>query len=514
MKNLHYIIVIPIILIMLTACQLAPTDTLTEVSQPPTYTATLEVAAETETVVQSEPESTTQSTATQIPTQTPTISPTPTTPPKPEIQYVFSTELDYAALKLSVSQFISYPNNSSTPLTEIMLIVPPNLYQGSFQLQNITWENGAEITDYNLRGSQMYIPLQESLEPGMTINIFLYFDLLLPPNNSSAEAGPTPFGYTTRQINLVDWYPFVPPYLDGKGWIMRDPWAYGEFLVYPIANYEVTIKLKNLPQAVTIAAGAPDTGDGETHKYRIEKGRNFVWSVSQYYTMFEELVNGTTIRGYVFQPDIVSGEQAFWATVNAFELYSELYGPYPHPMLTMVEADFDHGMEYQSLYFLNRGFFASYDGTAGSFLIAIAAHETSHQWWYGIIANDQAQEPWLDEALATYSEYLFYEYYYPDRLDDFWWDRRVNPYHPDGWVNSTIYSAAGYREYRDAVYLHGAIFLNDLRNLIGNEAFFAFLQDYVSTYTNQIATGNDFFRILAGHTDADFGPLLTIYFQR
>jgi len=513
MKNLHYITVL-IIFLSLTACKVEPTNTPTVVNQPQSISATPEAAAEAEIEAVAEIESTNTSTATSLPTETPTASPTPTTPPQPELQYVFSTELDYANLTLNVSQFISIPNNSSTQLNEIMLVVPPNLYEGAFHLKRITWENGEEITEHSMRGSQLYIPLPEPLNPGMTRNIFIYYDLFLPPNNSTAEAGPTPFGYTSRQINLVDWYPFVPPYDDGKGWIMRDPWAYGEFLVYPVANYDVTIKLKNLHQEVSIAAGAPDTGDGETHKYRIEKGRNFVWSVSQYYTMFEENVNGTTIRGYVFHPDAVAGEQAFYATVNAFELYSELYGPYPHPMLTMVQADFDHGMEYQSLYFLNRGFFASYDGTAGSFLIAIAAHETAHQWWYGIVANDQAQEPWLDEALATYSEYLFYEYYYPDRLNDFWWDRRVNPYHPAGWVNSTIYSASGYREYRDAVYLQGAIFLNDLRNLVGNEAFFAFLQDYASTYANHIATGNDFFRVLARHTNADLTYLITTYFQK
>ena len=509
MKYLHFLIAISITILASAACsspQAEPANTPTVVTQTPIFSATAEVVAEAE--------STATHTATAIPTQTPTNSPTPTTPPPPELQYIFSTELDYTNLKLTVAQFISIPNNSSTPWNEIMLVVPPNLYQDAFHMTSITWEHGQEITDHDMRGSQLYIPLAEPLDPGMTKNLFIYYDLWLPPNNSSAEAGPTPFGYTSRQINLVDWYPFLPPYRDGQGWVIRDPWAYGEFLVYPVANYDVTITLTNLPQAVTIAAGAPDIGDGETHKYRLEKGRNFVWSVSQYYSVFEEQVNETTIRGYVFHPDVEAGEEAFYATVNAFELYSELYGPYPHPMLTMVEADFDHGMEYQSLYFLNRGFFSSYDGTAGSFLIAIAAHETSHQWWYGIVANDQALEPWLDEALATYSEYLFYEYYYPDRLDDFWWGRRVNPYQPSGWVNHTIYSASGYRDYRDAVYLQGAIFLNDLRNLIGNEAYFAFLQDYASSYANQLATGNDFFRILASHTDVDWSPLLTTYFQR
>ena len=504
-------IVFSIVLCALTACstpQVEPINIPRDVSQTPASSVTpaAEVAVEEVAVVTNTPTATI--------TEIPTANPTPTTPPTPEIQYVIKTELDYARLVLSVSQSISIPNNSSISLNEIMLVVPPNLYRDAFHLANITWDYNQEITNYELKGSQLYIPLEEPLNPGMSKNIFLYFELWLPANNSSADAGPTPFGYTTRQVNLVDWYPFVPPYLDGQGWIIRDPWAYGEFLVYPVANYDVTITLKNLPQPVTIAASAPDTGDGETHQYKLEKGRNFVWTISSSYMVFEEQVNGTTIMGYVFAPDVIVGEEAFYATVNAFELYTDLYGPYPHPMLTMVEADFDHGMEYQGLYFLNRGFFASYDGTAGSFLIAIAAHETSHQWWYGLVANDQALEPWLDEALATYSEYLFYEYYYPERLDDFWWERRVNPYHPAGWVNISIYNASGYREYRDAVYLQGAIFLNDLRYQIGDEAFFAFLQDYASTYANQIATGNDFFRVLASHTDVDWTPLLATYFQR
>ncbi len=501
MKIYCHIVIFIISFCTLVACGTPPVAS--------TNTPTIATQTQTQTSTPS-PEATVAPTA----THTSTASPTPTTPPQPEIQYVISTELDYVNRTLTVAQFISIPNTSSTAIREIILLVPPNLYQDAFHLKQITWDDGQEIADHALRGSQLSIPLPEPLDPGTTKNIILNYEIWLPPNDASDETGPTPFGYTTRQINLVDWYPFVPPYRDGEGWVTRDPWAFGEFLVYPVANFDINITLKNLPQPVTIAASAPDIGEGETHRYHLKQGRNFVWSVSPSYEVSEEQVNGTTIMGYVFTPDVVAGESAFQATIDAFQLYTELYGPYPHPMLSMVQADFDHGMEYQGLYFLNRGFFASFDGTAGSFLVAIAAHETSHQWWYGLVANDQALEPWLDEALATYSEYLFYEHYYPERLDNFWWDHRVNPYHPAGWVNSTLYNTSGYREYRDAVYLRGAIFLNDLRELIGDEAFFAFLKDYASTYTNQIATGNDFFRLLSKYIDTDLSDLLELYFLR
>jgi aminopeptidase N len=48
--------------------------------------------------------------------------------------------------------------------------------------------------------------------------------------------------------------------------------------------------------------------------------------------------------------------------------------------------------------------------------------------------------------------------------------------------------------------------------LIGDEAFFAFLRDYADTYAGQIVTSDDFFDLLAEHTDADIQPLLDEYF--
>jgi hypothetical protein len=34
------------------------------------------------------------------------------------------------------------------------------------------------------------------------------------------------------------------------------------------------------------------------------------------------------------------------------------------------------------------------------------AHEVAHQWWYGIVGDDEYGEPWLDESFASWSQYL------------------------------------------------------------------------------------------------------------
>jgi aminopeptidase N len=50
------------------------------------------------------------------------------------------------------------------------------------------------------------------------------------------------------------------------------------------------------------------------------------------------------------------------------------------------------GIEYPNLIF---------EGSAG--LARVTTHEVAHQWFYSLVGNDQARDPWLDEVLATYA---------------------------------------------------------------------------------------------------------------
>jgi aminopeptidase N len=178
----------------------------------------------------------------------------------------------------------------------------------------------------------------------------------------------------------------------------------------------------------------------------------------------------------------------------------------------VVVADFLDGMEYDGLYFLSRGFYNTFDGTPANYLAIIAVHETAHQWWFAQVGNDQALEPWLDEALCTYSERLFYERQYPE-LASWWLAYRVDFYQPSGPVGGTVYDYTGFRPYRDAVYLRGAQFLEALRQRVGEQAFSAFLQDYAIRMAGRSATAADFFSVLAEHSSAEINDLRQVFFQ-
>lgn len=453
-------------------------------------------------------------TSTPEPTWTDTPTPTLTPPNSAAVrpQYTISAILDYGWRTVSVQQEITIPNTSSNSLGELMLVVQPNWRPDSFTLTSLNWGDGTPVTTYSLEGIRLRLVLVESFDPGDRLHLSLAYKINLPPLSASEDFGPNPFGYTERQINLTDWYPFVPPYLDGVGWQVHNPWYYGEHLVYPMADFDVDLTLVNAPDTTLIAASSLDLGDGDLHRYHLENTRNFVLSASPEYRRFQAQVGDTTVLGYAFPYDAIPGEVAFNTTVEALKLYQQLYGPYPYAGISMVQADFDHGMEYSGLYFLSKAFYSTYDGSPGSYLVAIAAHETAHQWWYGLVGNDQALEPWLDEALCTYTEKLFYQNLYPEALD--WWQAyRMDYYQPSGAIDSSIYNTTGYRPYRDAIYLNGANFLDDLRTLIGDQAFLEFLQDYLNRNSGQIATRQSFFAILREHTDADWQPLVSQYFS-
>ncbi len=430
--------------------------------------------------------------------------------PKP--LYTLTVTLDYAAHRVDVEERIDYPNTGGDTLSDFLLLMDANRYSGVFFLKKLSKCGGEDIGIYSLNGVRLQFPLLEPLAPGEKLSLCLAYRLNLPPVSTNRNYSPNPFGYTYRQTNLVNWYPFIPPYRAGTGWVAHNPWYYGEYLVYPEADFDVTLHLKRAPEKTLVAASTLATSGEKPYRYHLEGGRNFVFSISHVYQRLEADVEGVKLYGFVFPADAKAGKAAFKATIGAFRLYSKIYGTYPHPGVAMVEADFDHGMEYQGLYFLSRAFFNLYDGSPKGYLTSIAAHETAHQWWFAEVANDQALEPWLDEALCTFSERLFYENVEPDGLN--WWEKiRIAYYQPEGRVDTSIYDAGGYRPYVNAVYLNGAVFLQHLRELIGDDAFFAFLKDYYRENQGKIVSGDTFFALLKAHTSKNLDSLIADYFS-
>jgi len=454
-------------------------------------------------------------TATFPPTETPTLPPTavpsetPVPPPPPAAsdkpQYAITALLDYAGHTVQVSEAVLYPNRSGDTLSKVVLGVNSNLWNGVFSLQSLS-VNDQPSANYTLEGQWLTVNLDLPLQPGQALKIGLSYQLALPYSASKVEN----FGYTGRQTNLIDWYPFVVPYMNGE-WVLRDPYPFGENLVYELADFRVSLSFADPANAPVVAASAPAAFENGALVYNLPNARNFTLSASPEYLVTSSDANGVTIYNYYYPEDANAAAMVLELTRMSILTYSAEFGPYPHTALTVCETDLNDGLETDGLYFLARSFYRSYDGTVRNNLSVIAVHETAHQWWYGGVASDQALEPWLDEALSAYSEHVFFEDNYPDLLN-WWWNFRIYSHSPSGYVDSRLYNNDNFRGYVNAVYFRGAEFLHDLRTRIGDEAFFAFLRDYYARNQGQIVNANDFFGLLNQHTSADYSDLLKTYF--
>ncbi len=177
----------------------------------------------------------------------------------------------------------------------------------------------------------------------------------------------------------------------------------------------------------------------------------------------------------------------------------------------MVQADIHDGQECDALVFLSTDFYSQYSGGSRNNLTTIGVHEIAHQWWYGLVGSDQALEPWLDEALAVYSERIFYENNYPANIS-WWWQFRVDYFKPGGYVDMPVYSAGSQRQYVNAVYLNGAHFIDDVRERVGYGNFAKFLKAYAARYSRGHATSADFFAVLRETINVDISDLIAKLF--
>ncbi|HUE97712.1 MAG TPA: M1 family metallopeptidase [Anaerolineales bacterium] len=457
-----------------------------------------------------------------VPTDTPTA--VPTLPPALDRpQYEIALELNYTAKAATVNQTIIYPNWTGETLTNLVLAVEPNLWSGGFSLKSIAID-GQPVTSYTLENlnQRLEVQLPQPILPSGTITIIMEYGLILPQMQAYSnpeEIRPQIYGYSDRQSNFVEWYPFVVPYIPGQGWVLHNPWYYGEHLMYDLADFDITVTFIDGANPKVAASGAEIGSITEatpqgvvSRRFVLEAGRTFALSMSDHFKVAQQTIGDVTVYSYYFGLYDAPGQAMLRTTVEAMQTFNARFGPYRHKTLTAVQGDFNDGMEFSGLYFISRDYFNLYDGTPKNYLVAIAAHETAHQWWFDAVANDQALEPWLDEALSTYSELIYYESVHPD-LVDWWWGYRYFEFQNAGYVDTAIYDGGGQRPYWDKVYLTGARFFKDLRERVGDEIFFAFLRDYYNQSAGHQVTSADFFRVFRENTAADITELILTYFK-
>ncbi len=440
-------------------------------------------------------------------------------PAKPQnTQYDVDATVDAETRSANAVMHVNYRNETGQPQHQIVFDVEPNRKPGLFTLIGIEAKGAGGVMSYNLTGPSLEVQLQGTLEDHCPIEFMLRFSARTNsiPEGYAAKDGY--YGFSDRQLNLSEWMPAITPFFDGQ-WQTTKAWTLGEYTIWDMADYDVRVTVQggDANTMQVIGPGEETRVNANTWRYQIANARTFALSIGNSMNKLSATSDdGVTIDLYYFpktQPNKaadgtpISGPQHALDTARgAVNRYTRLYGPSPYKRIVVVEADFPDGMEFSGLVFVGHQWFAVYDGKPDSMVTLITAHEVAHQWWYSLVGDDQATEPYLDESLAIYSEVLYLEERYP-ALIPWWWSYRVKQWQPIGYVDSSIYDFQSVRLYINAIYLRGALMLQEIRDKIGDDDFFRWLRAYEAVGTGKIATA---YELWAAMPTADYAKTADI----
>ncbi|MCB0710845.1 MAG: M1 family metallopeptidase [Ignavibacteriae bacterium] len=217
------------------------------------------------------------------------------------------------------------------------------------------------------------------------------------------------------EFSMSQWYPKLAEY-DRNGW-HPDEYVEREFYgVFGTFDVEITLPANYVVGGTGIVTNpsevkcgydfqgqdttllSPASGSGEkTWKFHAENVHDFAWVADQQYAHQITHVGETRIHILVkrsYLERFPSWRYAPQWTREILEYYSTRFGQYAWPQFTVAHAG-DGGMEYPMLIMITgyRGF---------SSLYRVIAHEAGHQWYYGMMANNETQQAWLDEGLTQF----------------------------------------------------------------------------------------------------------------
>ncbi len=208
---------------------------------------------------------------------------------------------------------------------------------------------------------------------------------------------------------IAHWFPKLGVYEPG-GWNCHQYHAATEYYSdYGAYDVSMTVPSGWVLGATGREAERRDNGDGTTtHRYRQRDVHAFTWTTSPDYLVAEETFEVAGLppveMRLLYQPEHAGQkDRHFAATRAALELYGSWYGPYPYGHVTVVDPAWGSGaggMEYPTLFTCGTRLFNPLGGGSPE---GVTIHEAGHQFWYGLVGNNEFEHAWLDEGLNTFS---------------------------------------------------------------------------------------------------------------
>lgn len=404
--------------------------------------------------------------------------------------------------------FHLYPNAFKAPdevpfTGEYMsLAYPEGFAPGYINIKKVTV--GASEAKYRVDGTILEVKLAKALKPDAKLTLTIEFEVQIPPSRGN-------FGYGDVTFNMGNWYPVLAVY-DENGWHKDPYYNIGDPFYSEVGLYEVNIRA---PKDYTVAAS------GSLIEKREERGkviwsfstglvRDFAWVASKEFESKEANVGKTKVTSYYIKGAEEYGQKALEYGKDAIAFFNQSFGEYPYEDYRIVASNFIFaGMEHPNIVMISDEFYGP--GMYLEYLEYTVVHETAHQWWYGLVGNNQIEEAWLDEALTEYSTLLYFEHYYGKKVGQEVYEKfALTPYKyfektiSLGPIGRHLSEFSGWDDYSATVYNRGAIMLKDLEARMGKVKLLEALKLYFRQHVYENASGEDFIRALNQVTGTDW----------
>ncbi len=475
--------------------------------------------------------------------------------------YNISAELNPSNDILTVKETITWRNKTLYPAQELQFHLYANAYssnktlfsslyritrtsQTRFEINSVSVNGRPKILEYfqpdvkNPHDSTTAkIKLKQPVNPGDSIKIKFNYRLKISESiKRFGKARGTDFYFISQ------WFPKIAVYEKGR-WICHQYFPalnfYSDF-----GYYKVSITLPSAFKVASTGLLLSSNNDGRfkhlvyeqygVHDFAWAAARNIL-EISKYF----KRMDGSKIKVNLFvQPANARYINRFYKTIfNSLKFFEENIGEYPYQTLTMVDvpsSSHSGGMEYPTLFTVSAGLFSPIETHSPEKLVA---HEFTHQFFYGLIANNETEQAWLDEGFTSYFASKIIEHYYSPALVTFRflnyipvpginylsfkdipiiytlgffkrpeYARALSRYYSNldiGTIADTSYKLPTRLSYVVNSYSKPEIMLYTLERLIGKKQFFSIVKKYFNKFEFKHPVSGDFFDVLINSSGTD-----------